>query len=251
MDGYDASTYGERIADRYDDIITERTSDPDACVSFLADLAGGGPALELAIGTGRIAVPLAARGVAVSGVDISPAMVERLRAKPGGDAIPVTMGDFADVPVDGRFPLVYLVVNTLFALLTQDDQVRCFANVAEHLSDDGIFVIECFVPDVGRFDRGQRVHVMDIGVDSVSLSVSKHDPLTQVVTSQEVTLRNDGTRLDPVVVRYAWPAELDLMARLAGLRLRERWADWARTPFTANSASHVSVYAPEGSSKGA
>jgi SAM-dependent methyltransferase len=247
MDGYDAATYGERIADRYDDAVTERASDADACVSFLADLARGGPALELAIGTGRIAIPLAARGVVVGGVDISPAMVERLRAKPGGDAIPVAMGDFADVPVDGRFSLVYLVFNTLFALLTQGDQVRCFANVAEHLTDDGAFVIECFVPDVGRFDRGQRVHVMDIGVDSVSLTVSKHDPLTQVVTSQEVTLRDDGARLDPVVIRYAWPAELDLMARLAGLRLQERWADWGRTPFTATSVSHVSVYARQGS----
>lgn len=251
MQGYDARTYGERIADRYDDGVVARASDADACASFLADLAGTGPALELAIGTGRVALALVARGVPVHGVDISPAMVERLRAKPGGDAIPVTLGDFADAPVDGRFPLVYLVFSTLFALLTQDDQVRCFANVAEHLSDDGVFVIECFVPDVSRFDRGQRVHVMDVGVDSVSLSISQHDALTQVVTSQEVTLRNDGTRLDPVVIRYAWPAELELMARLAGLRLRDRWSDWTRAPFTASSSSHVSVYAREGSAGGA
>jgi SAM-dependent methyltransferase len=236
-------SFGEDVAARYDDALR---GDEAACVDFLEQLAGGpggGPALELAIGTGRIALPLAAQGIPVHGVDISPAMVARLRGKPGGDQIPVVIGDFADVPVPGRFRLVYVVYNTLFNLLTQDDQVRCFENVAAHLAADGAFVVEAFVPAyLHRLRDDQYVDAEAVGVDKVRLDVARHDPVTQRLHENHVTLTAEGTRLHPIVTRYAWPSELDLMARLAGLRLRDRWAGWEREPFTAASRAHVSVY---------
>ncbi|MBI4259856.1 MAG: class I SAM-dependent methyltransferase [Actinobacteria bacterium] len=246
MEGYEASTYGDRWAEIYDawvaSVTGRRVATPEIVAERLAELAGGGSALELAIGTGRIALPLAARGVQVHGIDASEAMVARLREKPGGDRIPVTMGDFADVAVDGSFFLVYVVFNTLFALLTQEDQVRCFANVAAHLSPGGAFVVEAFVPDVTRFDRGQRVEALATDLDEAHLEVSLHDPVGQRVSSQRVVLTEEGTRFYPVNLRYAWPSELDLMARLAGLRLRDRWAGWNGEPFGAGSPAHVSVY---------
>ncbi|HEY3259551.1 MAG TPA: class I SAM-dependent methyltransferase [Pseudonocardiaceae bacterium] len=242
MQGYDASTYGDRIADKYDTWHAHMDETTPATAALLAELAGDGPALELAIGTGRVALPLAERGVEVHGLDASEAMIARLRAKPGGQRIPVTVGDFADVAVDGRFRLVYIVFNSLFALLTQAEQVRCFRNVAAHLTGDGVFVVEAFVPDLGRFDRGQRTGVTRIGLDEIILDVSRHEPVTQTVDSQHVVVRADGVRLQPVRIRYAWPAELDLMAMLAGLRLRDRWGGWHSEPFTAASAGHVSVY---------
>jgi hypothetical protein len=238
--GYDARTYGDLIADVYDELYEEL--DPAAAVEVLAALAGGGPALELAIGTGRIALPLAERGVEVHGIDVSEAMVERLRAKPGGDSIPVTMGDFADVGVEGRFSLVFIVFNTFFALTSQEEQVRCFANVAAKLSEGGVFALELFVPDVARFERHQSVSAPRVELDRVILDVARHEPLTQRIEAQLVSLTPGGVRLDPMHIRYAWPAELDLMARLAGLRLRERWGDWDRSAFTAESGKHVSVY---------
>jgi SAM-dependent methyltransferase len=241
MRDYTASTYGDRIAEVYDDFHPS-TPDADAAVATLAELANGGPVLELAIGTGRLALPLAARGVPLQGIDASEAMVARLRAKPGGDAIDVTMGDFADVAVEGRFALVFVAFNTLFALLDQDDQVRCFANVASHLAPDGVFVIEAFVPDLGRYRNDQHVSVLGIEEGWVRVDVSRHDPVDQRVTSTHVVLTDGGVRLYPVELRYAWPAELDLMARLAGLRLRHRWADWERRRFDASSGRHVSVY---------
>ena len=240
MKGYDARTYGDLIADVYDELYEEL--DPAAAVEVLAALAGGGPALELAIGTGRIALPLAERGVEVHGIDVSEAMVERLRAKPGGDSIPVTMGDFADVGVEGRFSLVFIVFNTFFALTSQEEQVRCFANVAAKLSEGGVFALELFVPDVARFERHQSVSAPRVELDRVILDVARHEPLTQRIEAQLVSLTPGGVRLDPMHIRYAWPAELDLMARLAGLRLRERWGDWDRSAFTAESGKHVSVY---------
>ena len=243
MKEYDASTYGDRVADVYDELYA--ALDPSDAVEALARLAGSGAALELAIGTGRIALPLAARGVEVHGIDASEAMVAKLRDKPGGAAIPVTMGDFADVAVDGRYSLVYVVFNTFFGLLTQEDQVRCFRNVATRLADDGVFVIEAFVPDVTRFDRAQRVSAITVEVDRVELHVANYDPLTQTVASQHVFLSPDGVRLNPVSVRFAYPSELDLMAQLAGMRLRERWAGWKGEPFTAASGQHVSVYERE------
>jgi SAM-dependent methyltransferase len=241
MEGYEAATYGDRVADIYDRLF-EGLPDTGDCVERLAELAGAGPALELGIGTGRVALPLAARGVEVHGIDASAAMVERLRAKPGGQAIPVTIGDFADLAVDGSYPLVYVVLNTFFALLTQDDQVRCFARVAERLTPGGAFVVEVFVPDPVRHARGQSVTVRHLELDLVRLDLTVHDPVGQRVDFQNLLLGPDGVRLQPGVVRYAWPAELDLMGRLAGLRLRERWGGWRREPFTAASERHVSVY---------
>jgi SAM-dependent methyltransferase len=198
--------------------------------------------LELGIGTGRIAVPLTDRGVEVHGVDASEAMISRLRAKPGGDRIPVTMGDFADVPVEGRYALVFVAFNTFFALTTQEEQVRCFENVAAHLADDGVFAIEVFVPDVNRFERGQRVGAIKVELDEVQLETTRYDPVAQRATTQHVFLRPGGIELTPVVIRFAWPSELDLMARVAGLRLRERWGGWNGRPFTAESGHHVSLY---------
>jgi SAM-dependent methyltransferase len=241
---YGPETYGERWADAYDDLTPRFASATDAerAADVLARLAGDGRALELAIGTGRIALPLAARGVEVTGIDASEAMIERLRGKPGGDRIAVTVGDFADVAVDGPFRLVFLVFNTLFALLTQDDQVRCFANVAARLDDDGVFVIEAFVPDPGRWDRGQRVEALSVETSAMHLEASRHDPLHQRVDGLHVIVEEGAVRTYPVRIRYAWPAEVDLMARLAGLRLRDRWAGWGGEPFTAASARHVSVF---------
>jgi SAM-dependent methyltransferase len=245
MEGYDETTYGERWADIYDEWVKRvgMTAEPNVVVPVLAELAGRGPALELAIGTGRIALPLAERGVEVHGVDASASMVRRLRAKPGGDAIPVTMGDFADVPVEGQYTLVYVVFNTFFALVSQSDQVRCFENVAAHLTGDGVFVIEAFVPDVTRFDRGQRVQAVEVDVDRAGIEVSRHDAVLQQVTTHVIDIRESGIRFYPVHLRYAWPAELDLMARLAGLDLRDRWDGWDRTPFTGSAGRHVSVFA--------
>lgn len=241
MEGYEPATYGDRIADIYDDLYQEMF-DVEGAVELLAGLAGPGPALELAIGTGRIALPLAERGVEVHGIDISEAMVAKLRAKPGGAEIPVEMGDFADVPVEGEFTLVYLVFNTLFALTTQEDQIRCFANVAEHLRPGGTFVVECFVPDLTRFDRHQRIGVDRLSQEEVQLETTRHDPVNQRSESVHVVLREDGTKLYPVFLRYAYPSEMDLMARLAGLTLRDRFGGWRGEPFTSASMGHVSIY---------
>jgi SAM-dependent methyltransferase len=241
MEGYQAATYGDRIADVYDAMMAT-LPDPADCVDRLAELAGPGPALELGIGTGRVALPLAARGVEVHGIDASEAMIERMAAKPGGDAVTVTVGDFAGVPVEGSYPLVYVVFNTFFALLSQDDQVRCFAAVAEHLAPGGSFVLTGFVPDPTLYSGGQSLRATQLGLDLVRLDAALHDPVAQRVDFQHVVVSGDGVRLYPGAIRYAWPAELDLMARLAGLRLRERWGGWRREPFGADSATHVSVY---------
>ncbi len=225
------------------EVRTYQRGDEAAAVAFLAQLARGGPALELAIGTGRIALPLAAQGLRVDGVDIAPAMVAELRAQPGGEALAVTQGDFADVPVEGSYTLIYIVWNTFFNLLTQDDQVRCFANVAAHLADGGVFVIETYVPAfLYRLQNNQYVEAEAIEVDAVRLDVLRHDPVTQVIEESHVTLGAGGMRFNPVVQRYAWPSELDLMAGMAGLRLRERWGGWKGEAFTGESALHVSVY---------
>ena len=241
MSDYTAATYGDRIAPIYDRLHPGKDgATPE--VRALARLAGGGPALELGIGTGRAALPLAEQGVAVHGIDASRAMAARLRAKPGGAKIPVTVGDFADVPVDGTYTLIFAVFNTFFALTTQDAQVRCFREVAGRLADGGTFLIEVFVPDPARFSGGQRVGVTGVDTDSATLEVARHDALHQRVYSQNLVLSESGTRLYPVQIRYAWPSELDLMARLAGLRLRERWSDWTGAPFTAASTSHISLY---------
>jgi SAM-dependent methyltransferase len=242
MEGYGPATYGDRIADVYDEWYTEAPFlDTESTVGVLAELAGKGPALELAIGTGRVALPLAERGIEVHGVDASERMVEKLREKPGGDRIAVTIGDFADVPVEDEYPLIYVVFNTFFGLPSQDDQVRCFQNVAAHLAADGLFALDAFVPDPARFGGG-RVSVSEIGDDLVRLDMTRLDTVTQVSTSQHVVLTPEGARFYPVNVRWAYPPELDLMARLAGLKLKERWGSWKRDSFTAQSGQHVSVY---------
>ena len=233
-------SFGEDVAGMYRDV---QRGDELAAVAFLEQMAGRGPALELAIGTGRIALPLAARGIRVDGVDISPPMVAQLRAKPGGDQMAVTIGDFADLPVPGTYRLIYVVWNSLFNLLTQDHQVRCFENVAAHLTGDGSFVIEAGSPDVlYRLRDHQYVDAEAIEVDEVRLDVLRHDPARQMIDESHVTLSREGIRLNPVVQRYAWPAELDLMARIAGLRLKERWDDWSRRPYTATGSTVGSVY---------
>lgn len=232
-------SFGEDVAQGYDD--TPR-GDEDEAVAFLAALAGHGPALELAVGTGRIALPLANRGIRVDGIDISPAMVARLRAKPGGDRIQVTIGDFADVPVPGVYRLIYVVFNTLFNLLTQEDQVRCFENVAAHLTDDGSFVVEAGSPaSFYRLRNDQYVDAESVEVDAVKLDLLRHDPARQMIDESHVSISGAGVRLNPIVQRYAWPAELDLMARIAGLRLKGRWDGWNREPFTGKH-NVVSVY---------
>lgn len=234
-------SFDTEAARAYDDVSLR--GDELETVEFLYRKARGGPALELAIGTGRIALPLAARGIRVDGIELSEAMVEMLRKKPGGETLSVTIGNFADVGVEGRFPLVFVVFNTLFNLLSQDEQVRCFQNVASHLTDDGVFVVEAFVPTfLYRLRDHQYVDAESISIDRVRLDVARHDPVTQTLDESHVTLSREGVSLNPIVTRYAWPAELDLMARIAGLRLHERWGGWQGEAFTATSARHISVY---------
>lgn len=240
---YGPSTYGDRIAGRYDELYQE-LFDVEGTVAFLAEIARAGRALELGIGTGRIALPLSERGVEVHGIDASEQMVAKLRAKPGADRITVTIGDFVDPQVEGPFDLVYVPFNTLFALLSQEDQVRCFRNVARLLGEDGSFVLDAFVPDLTRFDRHQRLSVERITDSEVMIDATRHDPVAQRASSFHIVMSENGIEMLPVEVRYAWPAEIDLMARLAGLRLRERWSSYRRDPFSAESPSHVSVYEP-------
>jgi SAM-dependent methyltransferase len=244
MEGYDESTYGDAIADVYDEWYGD-LFDVEATADLLAGLADGGRVLELAIGTGRVALPLARRGVDLCGIDASEGMVAKLRAKPGGDRIPVTMGNFADVAVEGPFSLIYLVFTTLFALPSQSEQIRCLRNVAARLAPGGSFVMDAFVPNVARFRKGQSVTTERVGVSHVLLDACRHDPVNQRVESSHVLITGEGVRLFPVSIRYAWPAELDAMAMVAGLHLVHRWAGYDKTTFTAASMRHVSVYATD------
>jgi SAM-dependent methyltransferase len=240
MEGYDAATYGERMAGAYDDYVGHKF-DEEAEVAVLAELARGGRVLELGVGTGRVAIPLSRLGLEVHGIESSPAMVERLRAKPQGDQVAVMVGDFAAVDVAGPFSLCLAVFSTLFMLRSQDDQLRCFANVAQRLEPGGAFVVEAFVPKFGG-GADQSIEVLRTEVHSVLLEASRVDPVEQRVDIQRIALSEDGVELFPSSVRYAYPSELDLMARLAGLRLRHRWAGWQRQEFTADSVWNVSVY---------
>lgn len=232
-------------AENYDRF--HQRGDEAATVAFLEQLARGGPALELAIGTGRIALPLSAQGIRVDGIDFSPAMVEKLRAKPGGDRIAVTIGDFADVGVSGTYRLIYIVFNTLFNLLTQEEQVRCFENAASHLTEEGVFVVEGGLPtEFCGLRNNQYVELEGLDADYVALDVARYNPVTQLLEEIHLNLSSGGTHLGPIVTRYAWPSELDLMARLAGLRLRERWASWNRDILTSTSKNCISVYGRNG-----
>ena len=242
MSDYENATYGDRIAGDYDELIQISPEQTEATVGALASLARGGSVLELGIGTGRIALPLAATGLEVRGIDASTNMLEQLRSKPGGDAIPVKIGDFADVEVDGKFNLIFVVFNTFFALLTQEAQVRCFSNVAAHLEPAGLFVIEAFVPDPARYVRNQNVAVSKVTADQTRLDVSQHDPSAQRINTQQIVISGDKARCYPVQLRYAWPSELDLMAQIAGLKLKERWSNWQRTPFRSGDSAHISLY---------
>jgi SAM-dependent methyltransferase len=234
--------FGEKIAARYDTSAAAmfRPEAVDPVVDLLVDLAGDGRALEFAVGTGRIALPLSARGVPVHGIDMSRAMVERLRAKPGGDAIDVTVGDFATTRVAGEFAVVYLVFNTINNLTTQDAQVACFRNAAAHLRPGGTFVVEVGVPELRRLPPGQNA--VPFAITSEGWAFDTYDVVTQAMSSNYVTITDGRAEHWSIPFRYVWPAELDLMARLAGLRPRDRWEDWRREPFTAESRGHVSVW---------
>lgn len=241
---YEAKTYGESWADIYDDWAAERFPEnvTDAAVSALLDLDTNGKALELGVGTGRIALPLAQRGLEVHGIDASESMLTKLSGKPGGDAVTATLGDFADFTVGGGFGLIFVVFNTLFVLPTQEQQLSCLRCVARHLDDDGVFVIEAFVPDPTRFESGQTFRALRVDTEQVHLEASRHDPVAQTIVSQHITVSHNGIQLRPVNIRYVWPSELDLMARLAGLELRNRWGGWDRSAFDESSRTHVSVF---------
>jgi SAM-dependent methyltransferase len=234
--------FGERIAERYDDS-ESGMFDPAviaATVDFLAELAGSEAALELGIGTGRIALPLAQRGVPVHGIDLSEAMVARLRAKPGGERIGVTIGDFATTRVEGTFAVAYLVFNTIMNLTTQEEQVACFRNVAAHLQPGGCFVIEVGVPALQRLPPGEAFQ--PFAVRPTYLGVDEYDVANQGLISHHFSERDGRFEKTSIPFRYVWSAELDLMAQLAGMTLRERWSGWKREPFTSESTSHVSVW---------
>jgi len=228
--------FGEEVASRYDESTAEMEVEP--VVDFLAALAGDDPALELGIGTGRIALALAERGVSVTGIDLSTAMVAKLREKPGGEEIPVAIGDFATTRIDGKFALAYLVFNTINNLTTQDSQVGCFENVAAHLEPGGCFVIEVGVPKLRLLPPGQKF--VPFAVGSEHLGFDEYDVVGQGLISHHY-YPQEGRQVS-MPFRYAWPSELDLMARIAGMGLRERWSGWRREPFTADSAKHVSVW---------
>ncbi|MEL6167346.1 MAG: class I SAM-dependent methyltransferase [Pseudomonadota bacterium] len=240
MDGYGPESFGQFYAQEYDTLHDPGTT--DVSVDRIARLAGSGRVLELAVGTGRIALPLAERGIRIEGIEISPEMVAKLRTKPGGAELPVTIGDMEDVGVSGPFDLILLVFNTLFNLTTQRAQVRLFQNVARCLAPGGAFLVEAFVPDPARFRGHQDVRVRNLTLDSVCFDGILHDPVAQTLTMQRLWATGDRTRIVPLYLRYAWPSELDLMAELAGLRLRDRWGGWADEPFTRDSRMHVSVW---------
>jgi SAM-dependent methyltransferase len=239
MKNFQEEIYGEKIADIYDTWYA--TIDP-RMIHVLTRYAQGGKALELGIGTGRVALPLQKCGIELFGIDASPAMVAKLNAKAGGKTIPVHMGSFTEIPFEENFDVIYVVFNTIFALITQEEQTRCFQAVADHLKPNGVFVVEAFVPDLGRFSGGQTVRAVELENQSVRLDVSMLDIANQVISSQHVSLTEDGIKLVPVKIRYIWPAEMDLIARLAGMRLTKRWSGWDETPFNSSSGKHISVY---------
>lgn len=235
-----ARSFGKRTAEHYDDTLR---GDEAETIDFLYEQARGGPVLELAIGTGRIGLPLAQRGLEVHGIELSAAMVEQLRKKPGGDRILVTMGDYADVAVEGRYRLIYVVFNTFYNLLTQEKQVTCFQNVVRHLTEDGVFVIEAAMPTSMVCLRGsQYVDAETVELDAVTLDVGRFDIVTQTLDESHITISEAGISLAPIVTRFVWPSELDLMARIGGLRLLHRYGGWLGEPFGQESSRYIAVY---------
>ncbi|MCB0977203.1 MAG: class I SAM-dependent methyltransferase [Acidimicrobiales bacterium] len=242
MDGYDETTYGERFVDVYDDWYGDIT-DTDACVTAVAELAGGGPILELGVGTGRLAIPLAQRGSRVTGIDSSPAMLDALAAKPGGREVRTILGDMTEPATgDERFAVVLIAYNTLFNLTGEGAQARCFASAAARMAVSGCFVVEAFVPTVGQ-EPVEAVVPKQVTTDKVVLSVSRADPARQEITGQYVEFTEaGGVRLRPWHLRWSTVEQLDAMASAVGLRLTRRWSDWSGSAFTDESGSHISVY---------
>lgn len=246
-------SYGERLAGIYDEWVVRLQDDTDKTVAYLADLAkrvgaatGNSELLELGVGTGRVALPLAAANFSVTGIDASASMLEQLAAKADGDRVKAVLGDFTDLPISGPFGVVYIVFNTLLSLASQDEQVRCIRSAAQALVPGGTLVAQVFVPDVARFEMGSRsgqeMEVAGNGRSSLLLRVADHDPVTQRVWPMYGLRGPEGTEHYPVQFRYVWPSELDLMARLAGLEPAGRFGGWDGEPFTGESTSHVSLY---------
>jgi SAM-dependent methyltransferase len=237
-----ANLFDQRIAQNYEtrwpEVVVPAVVEP--IVDFLADQAGDGPVLELAVGTGRIALPLRQRGISVSGIDLSPDMIAELRAKPGAEDIVVTVGDMATTRLAGTFTLAYLVANSLANLTTQDAQVMCFENAAQHLEPGGRFVIELYIPELRRLPPGETVH--PFALTPTHLGFEEYDVANQIAYSHHYWIEDGRLETFSAPFRYVWPAELDLMARIAGMTLRERWSGWGREPFTSESRSHVSVW---------
>jgi len=231
--------YGDRIFGVYDEMYPN--VDP-ASIKLLSELAKPGPALELGIGTGRIALPLRETGIEVHGIDASESMLDVLRKKPGAEQLQLVHADFSSFNLDYRYPLIYIVFNTIFALTSQEDQLACFASAARHLTATGHFLLEAFTPDQTRFKAGQAIRVVEIDEGMVRIDASQHDSVSQTVLSQHILLRESETRLYPVRLRYIWPSEMDLMAKLAGLELVHRWGSWEKTEYERDSTKHISLY---------
>ena len=240
MKGFGPSTFGELNAEDYDRLHDPGTT--DAAVDLIADLAGAGDVLELAIGTGRVALPLAARGINMTGFDASPDMLAKLKEKPGGADIPAHVADMAVFDLGQRFDFAFLIFNTLYNLTTQAEQVSCFQCVGDHLKPGGQFLVEAFMPDREVFVNNQAVRTRHVSFNTAWIEAVQHDPVTQQINFQRIGFTPDGIKMVPLPMRYVWPSELDLMAQLAGLTLQHRWGGWHREPFGAGSDMHVSVY---------
>lgn len=235
-----AKSFGADAAAHYDDY---KRGDEESAAVFLAEFAKEGSALEFAIGTGRIALPLAAKGIQVDGIELSPHMAEKLRAKSEGTNINVMVGDMCSAVTHRHYPLVYLVYNTIFNLLTADDQIRCFENAARHLAKDGFFVVETALPHAWIFpDKPDYVHAGHVGKEEVVLDVARYDPVTQLLEENHIQFTPQGISMSPIVCRLITPGEMDLMARIAGMRLKQRFANWQRSTFDINSKLHISIY---------
>lgn len=242
MKDFGPDSFGKFYAHDYDEDERQDPGNTHASVALIAELAGQGRVLELAVGTGRIALPLAQQGVEIHGIDASADMLEVLHAKPGSETITTSLCDMAEVQAPGMFDFAYLVFNTITNLTTQAQQVSCFKSVANKLNPGGGFLIETFIQDLTLFKNHQYTRTLEVDVSSAILDMGQHDPVTQRVDSQRVTITDNGTEMRPLPYRYVWPQELDLMAQLAGMHLEARWADWDRSPFTRDSQKHVSLY---------